>query len=362
MNDARPDLDLDGETVEPRLVPRSWAEISKHLPTREPLVDGLLDRGGFGVTYGASGARKSFFVFDLTAHLAVGWEWRGRAVKQSGVLLIAPDAGVGLRERMAAWAKHHKLDLEGVPLYVIAEPIDLCRSPNDADLVIEHIAKLAAVGIEVGLIVIDTLSRALAGGDENSPRDMGLFVHHCDRLRLATGAHVMAVHHAGKDESKGARGHSLLRSASDTEIEIIAHGETSIATVTKQRDHESGDAFAFRLISVEIGKGQASCVAEPVEIERHELKRAPHLSDRQRLALDALISLAAEHGEKLPASFQLPDRLRAVPIETWRAELYARGIIDKDGSNPRRAFADLRDALKRKALAAERDGLIWPIP
>ena len=131
--------------------------------------------------------------------------------------------------------------------------------------------------------------------------------------------------------------------------------------MTKQRDHESGDAFAFRLVSVEIGEGQTSCAVEPVEIDRHEVKRGPHLSNRQRLTLDALISLAADRGEKLPACFELPDCLRAVPVEAWRAELYARGIIDKDGSNPRRAFADLRDALKRKALAEERDGLIWPI-
>ena len=165
------------------------------------------------MTYGASGARKSFFAFDLGAHVALGRKWRGRPVKQSGVLLIAPDAGVGLRERMAAWAKHHKLDLKGVPLYVIAEPIDLCRSPKDADLVLDHIGKLTAGGVEIGLIEIDTLSRALAGGDENSPRDMGGFVQQCDRLRFATGAHLLAVHHAGKDESKGARGHSLLRAA-----------------------------------------------------------------------------------------------------------------------------------------------------
>jgi hypothetical protein len=232
------------------------------------------------------------------------------------VLLIAPDAGVGLRERMAAWAKHHKLDLEGVPLYVIAEPIDLCRSTDDVNLVVEHIAKLAADGVKLSLIEIDTLSRALAGGDENSPRDMGLFVHHCDRLRHATGAHVMAVHHAGKDESKGARGHSLLRSASDTEIEIIAHGETSIVTVTKQRDHEIGDAFAFRLASVDLGNGQTSCI--PVEVE-HTAKprttRAAKLPVSARIALDALRQASADGAGEMPCGIEpypaeYPDRDR----------------------------------------------------
>ena len=30
----------------------------------------------------------------------------------------------------------------------------------------------------------------------------------------------MLVHHTGKDTAKGARGHSLLRAATDTEIEV----------------------------------------------------------------------------------------------------------------------------------------------
>jgi hypothetical protein len=34
---------------------------------------------------------------------------------------------------------------------------------------------------------------------------------------------------------------------------------------------------------------------------------------------------------------------------------------DKEGSNPRRAFADLRNALKDKGIIAEREGLISPI-
>ena len=100
-------------------------------------------------------------------------------------------------------------------------PIDL-RS-NDANLK-ELLALVREAETETGekcvWIVVDTLSRALAGGDENSPVDMGRIVVAADRIRAETGAHFTYVHHTGKDAARGARGHSLLRAATDTEIEV----------------------------------------------------------------------------------------------------------------------------------------------
>src|SRR5690606_1496170 len=102
----------------------------------------------------------------------------------------------------------------------------------------------------VGLIVVDTLSRALAGGDENASTDMGALVRNVDALRRKVRAHIMLVHHSGKDRAKGARGHSLLRAATDTEIEI-SKGEI---VVTKQRDIDGSFSRGFVLEPVEIGR------------------------------------------------------------------------------------------------------------
>ena len=68
---------------------------------------------------------------------------------------------------------------------------------------------------DVRLIIIDTLSRALSGGNENSPDDMGNLVKHMDKVRHTLKAHLCVIHHSGKDKAKGARGHSLLRAATD---------------------------------------------------------------------------------------------------------------------------------------------------
>ena len=77
---------------------------------------------------------------------------------------------------------------------------------------------------------------------------MGALIKRCDfHLRVGTGAHAMLLHHTGKDVSQGARGHSSLRAAVDTEIEMTwdKEGQSGLATVTKQRDSRTEGAFAF---------------------------------------------------------------------------------------------------------------------
>src|SRR5690606_28105123 len=125
------------------------------------------------------------------------------------------------------------------------------------------------------LIVIDTLSRVMAGGDENGPVDMTAFIKNVDRIRHATGAHIMIVHHTGKDVAKGARGHSSLRAATDTEIEVATdETELRLAKVTKQRDLQGGEEFAFKLEAVALGGDQdgdavTTCIVSPVEDRSH---------------------------------------------------------------------------------------------
>lgn len=70
---------------------------------------------------------------------------------------------------------------------------------------------------DLRLIVIDPVSR-FKGGDENSQEDMTRFIEELERIRTATGATVLIVHHANKDsmrsggadEQYAARGASAL--------------------------------------------------------------------------------------------------------------------------------------------------------
>src|SRR5215471_8152978 len=80
------------------------------------------------------------------------------------------------------------------------------RTPQAVQSIIEAAKQVEAeTDEEIVLIVIDTISRALAGGDENSPKDMGAIVAATSRLQ-ETQAHILWVHHMPQDGAERLRG------------------------------------------------------------------------------------------------------------------------------------------------------------
>lgn len=229
-------------------------------------VEGLLIDGAMSVIYGESGCGKTFFTLDLALHVASGTPWRGREVDLRGVLYLALEGSHGIRNRVAAYKIH--ANAAELPFAVVPVALNLLHPEGDTGRVIAAAKEAAArLTIPIGLIVVDTLSRAMAGGNENSPEDMGALVRHLDLIRQALPSHVSVIHHSGKDSARGARGHSSLRAATDTEVEITREPgtKTSTARVTKQRELELGDEFPFELVPVTLGtnrrgKEVTSCV------------------------------------------------------------------------------------------------------
>lgn len=214
--------------------------------TRAALIKGLLDQGAMTVLYGPSNVGKTFVAMDIAYHIAAGLPYDGRKTVKGCVIYVAAEGGKGAKRRVRAL--RDKYGAADVEFLLLPSSVDLRRP--DADLK-PLISAIQALGVPVLLIVIDTLSRAMAGGDENSSVDMGYIVNHFDALRAYTSAHLLIVHHSGKNLAQGARGHSLLRAATDTEIEIADR----TIEVTKQRDLDgswsSGFALEVRTLGVD---------------------------------------------------------------------------------------------------------------
>lgn len=282
------------------------------------LVKNVLGDGAMSVVYGPSNSGKTFFALDLAYSIAIGATWRGRRVKQASVLYLAAEGGVGVRNRIAALRAIHGVC--DVPLALRRAGLDLLH--NEADL--QHIYDLAQ---EVRtrapdapqLIVIDTLSRIMAGGDENSAADMTALIRNIDAIRAATGAHIMMVHHTGKDTARGARGHSSLRAATDTEIEVGVVGEEGeevrAAMVTKQRDYQGGETFAFALKSIHLGTDQdgddvTSCVVSETDADEFKAakKSKKGLGGNQKIIADTFDQMIADGlGKPNPGGVGMPE-------------------------------------------------------
>jgi RecA-family ATPase len=279
----------------------------------DDFVEGLLSNGCMSVVYGDSGSGKTFWTLDLALHVALGHEWRFREIDRGGVLYLAMEGSHGIRNRVAAFKRVKSAWQTGVPFAIVPVAVNLLDSDADVGRVIEA-AKIEAAKFScpVRLIVVDTLSRAIAGGDENSAKDMTAYIGNIDRIRQTLPAHLLSIHHCGKDAAKGARGHGSLRAATDTEIEVTrvsADKDTArIAEVKKQRDLDSeGTLFAFTLEPVPLGENTrgkmvSTCIVRDITFadiaaradeqkrekeEEKEQKKAAETAQREQKKADA---------------------------------------------------------------------------
>jgi hypothetical protein len=214
------------------------------------LIKGLLYRQGLSVLYGPSNTGKSFAALNIAHHVAKGLRWNGRKVSKGRVLYLAAEGGAAFLNRVAA--------LDQPELWVLPAPLTLVGDGALGRELVDVALHLTAVGgAPFDLIVVDTLARVMGGEDENLAPAIAKLIRSLDYIRRATGAHVMLVHHSGKDGSRGARGHSSLRAAIDTEIALTRGDQGPIAMeVTKQRDGPTGDKFHFTLLRAVLGKDQ----------------------------------------------------------------------------------------------------------
>lgn len=370
LDDGEPDMAPDA--AQPRTADRTalplvyFDAIERSLDVRD-FVQGLLVEQSSAVLYGESNSGKTFFATALALCVAAGVPFFGRRVEQGGVLYLALEGGQGFRNRIAAWRERY--DALTAPVHFVAVPSQVNLLHPDADtprVIAAAIEAAAHMGAPIKLIVVDTLARAMAGGNENAPEDMGALVMNMDRIREATGATVLFIHHSGKDAAKGARGHSSLRAAIDTEIEVEAsEGPVRRATVVKQRDMRKGDVFGFELEVVDLGPNRhdepvTTCLVRETDGVAAKVKRET-LSGRARLALDVLHEVAAQQG--LMGAPDTPENVASVPDESWRRRFYERLPSDGDVKQnaKRMAFVRAVDELQTKRMVATNKGRVWVV-
>ena len=337
--------------------------------TKGPVLNGLwlvknvIPRHGIGAMFGRAGTGKTFFGTDIGLHVAAGIPWRGHKIVQLEVAYCSMEAGHMGGNRIHAWMLHHGYPWP--PDFRMSPAIINLRSTRaDAEELAADIQKRCK---KVGLVVIDTLSKALCGGNENGSEDMGALVSHCEWLAAELDCFVLLIHHCGKDEAKGLRGHTSLLGAINTEIEVKRQrGEVGTATITKQRDGADGTAFVFALKRVLLGHDEdseevASCVAisaDPADMPKEiQNKKLP---DGMQVALDALTAALADAGEVPSACDHIPAGVPVVTELLWRRYHYEKRGTDNQDAKQKAHTRALEGLQIRKKIGVW-NNFVWKI-
>lgn len=237
-----------------------------NMPAPTWLIDGLIPQHGLVLLYGRPGEHKTFIAVDGSLRVAYGLDWHGRAVKRVGVLYIAGEGRFGIGQRIKGWRKKHGLAGVDAPFKLLPVAVHMLDPANVEKLkrTIDQVRE--EVDFEIGMVVIDTVSRAIPGQDENSQEAMSLFVDACAEIQNHCGGVVIGIHHSGKDADRGMRGSTVLLGGCDTAIRVAKEEDHTVLSVEKQKDGEEIEDvhFTMEVVDVTSGLGKEQNTLVPV--------------------------------------------------------------------------------------------------
>lgn len=305
-------------------------------PPPKFLVDNLLVENTLSALIGPSGTFKSFMAMDIAACVAAGIPWSGRQVRQGPVVYISGEGSAGLSARIRAWEIVNQIEMPECMTF-LAEAVQI----SNEEEVNHFIAAIKARSLDPSLIIVDTIARCLVGQDENSARDVGLYVAGADRLRNATGAHVLSIHHVGK--SGDARGSTALPGALDTQIGTRRERDNLTLFCKKQKDHEefADMGFVKRVVYLNDEQTETSLIFDPADVLPPPVS-AGAMSEKKKAVLD-LLDAHPKGIRASPWQKEAVDKL-AVGSSTfydWRDDFVLAGHVVKEGSLYFRHYPEL---------------------
>lgn len=259
-----------------------------------PVVEDLVYERELVMGYGAPGSGKTLVILDLALSLAYGLlRWAGYELPEGGrqVVYISAEGNRGIRKRIRAWAmKHGKGDVLEVlrrldgRFYLFEKAVGLLSGAEWQSFRDELDAH---EDLTPGLFVFDTLSRCIAGADENAAKEMTVAVERLGELARDTGAAVVVVHHSAK-AGTAERGSSVWAGAVDVKFKVTQDAGKIVVEFDKMKDGElPTGGLAFRVEQVAIGKN-AKGKSQTSAIARFEPRRVDGVSPSMLKMLRAL--------------------------------------------------------------------------
>ena len=315
------------------------------------LVPHALPDDSLVMLYGAKGSFKSFIALDLGLHIASARPgWGASFEERQAVVYCAGEGPTSVGKfRRPAWRSAYP-DIHGpLPFFLVKDAeFPKAISGESVRNFIEGVRHL-----NPALVIIDTLHVFMTGLSEVKDDDCGIAIESLKQIKRELGCIVLVIHHAGKDSTAGARGHSSLTADMDVVHEAIGHPATKALALWNryQKDADERQApWCFEGKSV--GR---SLVFQPITEQQHrELTTAgAELSERDVIG-PALATAGAKGHERALTSYQLAAILYQGPAD----EDPAASVRNKD-----RLAKQLSARAKHSVFAEKTEhGWVWSVP
>lgn len=271
----------------------------------EHLIEGVLPRSGFVVFYGKPKTLKTFLVLSAGLSIAGGVSWYGRATRSGAVLYVIGE-GIGrFPLRVGGWLAEQPDNVAAsarARFFCLDRPVQMLHEQDVADIA----RAIDALPERPVLIVLDTLARCFAGGNESEAEDMTRFVAGVDELRARFGATVGIVHHSVKDGTS-LRGSSVLEAAADSVFRVERAGERITLSCEHQKDSAELEPMQFVREVVDLGSDPAG---RPIaSCTLRQLQLAATTDSATARAIDGASRKSARH--------RVVAALAAAPGDQW---------------------------------------------
>lgn len=333
------------------------AEVSA-LPATQWRVKGLLPACGVAAIFGASMSGKSFLAFDLLGHIASGLPWFGHRTRQAKCAYLGLEGQSGMANRWKAFQTQYG-DASAAYMSFGTAPLNLTRT----DELLGLADGLRAMHFYEGVLLIDTLSCAMPGLNENDAGAMSNILAGLHWLSSELTCLVVLVHHTGKALDNGPRGSSVLTANLDSLLEVTYKGGDRLWRPFKVKDGRCQAIHAFNLEVIELGRDEdgdtiTSCFIKPGLTASKKIS----LTKPQKIALDALKRVQT----KMAAPPELNDFCQNdtpglfATKQAWREACYRDGIsVGGDDSAKRQAFKRAADRLQELGLVTLSGDWCW---
>jgi AAA domain len=331
------------------------------------LIKKLFPKIGLAVVYGPPKCGKTFWLFDVLMHIALGWEYRGRRTQQGGIVYCLFEGQDGFAARKEAFQQRF--------LSEYSDDVPFVLMPIKIELVKDHAALIALIKAKTRhgpvAVAIDTLNRSFTGS-ESSDEAMTAYVAACDAIREALNCLVVIVHHSGLAEGRS-RGHTSLLGAADAQIGVKRDAVGNVvACVEYMKDGPDGESFTSRLDPLDVGiddDGEAitSCTITEVEggpVFAKTIKRSRRDKTFDEAFDEIILSCPQDHHVHRDGPLVQAVDLGRVEMEFKRRYVCDKGDAKQQTETRKKQWqAAVNDALSKRGYAAEvtRDSrqLVW---